>query len=273
MKRLINPPIQLLLWLCGIALLGVAGWNVWQLRLASVDHAATASVKVEIPDASALAVPPVKTYRKLVEAPLFWVERTVPKKVVAQPVVVQKAPEVVEVELNPPQGRLVGLVDLGDKMYALVRNEDQNQSLYKGDAWEGWTVAEITAEKLVLVAGKQRTEVALIGDFSAPKENQQIAIARKRQEQRKRHEEIKQQRMQQARQAQNGQTGDEEDADNGPTAAELLLSGQLEGVNPEGSAEDSEQRPTPVLSIKEALEARQRLMASRWGSQPKKEGQ
>ena len=47
---------------------------------------------------------------------------------------------------------------------------------------------------------------------------------------------------------------------------------QLEqALNVGNDSDNAQQQPTPVLSIKEALEARQRLMASRWGNKKKNE--
>ncbi|MGB1009179.1 MAG: hypothetical protein ACPGVP_05630 [Thiolinea sp.] len=273
MKRLISPPIQLLLWLSGIACLVASGWSVWQLRQLNVDSNMAQSVKVEIPDAKALAVPGIQSYRKLVEAPLFWEERVVPRKIPKPAPVAVKAPEpeVVEVELNPPVGRLVGIVDLGDKRYALVRNDTENQSLYQGDTWEGWKVDVIDADKMVLTAGKQRTEISLIGDFAAPKPNKQMLASKQRQAQRQRQQQIRQQQRQRQQQQRANQR--QQGGNNAGNAQEMPPIDQLTQALGGNNGQNGQQ-PAPVLSIKEALEARQRLMASRWGtSKPKAEGQ
>ena len=261
MKRLINPPIQTLLWLVGFTCLLAAAWSIWQLRAMDVDLSSAANVKVDIPDANALSVPPVNRYRQLVDAPLFWEARAVPRKEPPSRLAVAPKPEVVEVELIPPKGRLVGIVDLGSKVYALVRNDEENLSLYKGDKWEGWTVSDINSEKVVLIAGKQKAEIPLIGDFSAPKENQQIALARKRDEQRRKHLE---QRQRLANETANLASQNQSVPELQPAAENASNAAGAENAN--GGEEAA-----PVLTIKEALEARQRLMASRWGSRKPKE--
>ncbi|CAA6800137.1 MAG: Unknown protein [uncultured Thiotrichaceae bacterium] len=274
MKRLINPPIQNLLWLGGIACLGLAVWSVWQLRQAEEQQFATAGVSVDIPNASELSIPGVRQYRRLVEAPLFWETRARPKIAPPPPKVATavKVPEVIEVELMPPMGRLVGIVDLGAKKYALVRNESENKTLYKGDVWEGWTIQAINSERVVISAGKQRTEIALIGDFEAPAANKQMLASRQRQDQRKRN---RQQQIRQAQQKQQAKQARNYDRAGGQQGAQAKQNGAVSRVNPaqqQARAAQSAQQaePAPVLSIKEALEARQRLMASRWGKEQKK---
>ncbi len=290
MKRWISPPIQWLFWLGGIACLAAAAWNMWQLRQATVaQHMARNNVQVAIPDAKSLNVPGIGRYRQLVQAPLFWEERAIPRPVIPPPApppprVVTRAPEpeIEEVLLNPPMGRLVGIVDLGAKRYALVRNDAGNQSLYKGDEWEGWQVAKISAGKIELSAGKQSVEIPLIGDFEAPAPNKQLLAANQRRQhrQRQQHKRIqRQQLLQQQAQARANAGKQGQNPNAAALAAQALdnqqvqdaVRAQLEQALGVGSdSQDTEQgQPTPVLSIKEALEARQRLMASRWGNKKK----
>jgi len=280
MKRLINPPIQNLLWLSGIACLGLAAWGIWELRQAEEQQFSAAGVSVDIPDARELSIPGVRQYRRLVEAPLFWETRARPVIVPPPPapkkVAVVEKVEVVEAELIPPAGRLVGIVDLGKKKYALVRNETENKSLYKGDVWEGWTVQDINSERVVLSAGKQKTEVALIADFEAPAANKQMMASRQRQQQRKknRQQQIRQAQQKQQRQQQ-AQHYDRAGKQQGakPVQAKTAMQQAAPALNPALVQQQNQAaqpvEPTPVLSIKEALEARQRLMASRWGDKKK----
>lgn len=271
MKRLINPPIQNLLWLGGVACLGLAVWSVWQLRQAEEQQFSTAGMSIDIPNANELSIPGVRQYRRLVEAPLFWEERARPKIAPPPPkVAVVKEPEVIEVELILPTGRLVGIVDLGDEKYALVRNDTENKTLHKGDAWEGWTVQDINSDRVVISAGKQQAEVALIADFEAPAANKQMLAANNRQQQRQRN---RQQQIRQTQQRQQAQQAEHYDRAGGqPTGNQP---GQDEAVSQINQAQNQNEaaqqvEPAPVLSIKEALEARQRLMASRWGKGQKK---
>nr|CAA6814630.1 MAG: Unknown protein [uncultured Thiotrichaceae bacterium] len=275
MKRLINPPIQNLLWLSGIACLGLAVWGIWELRQAEEQQFAVTGVSVDIPDARELSIPGVRQYRRLVEAPLFWETRARPKAPPPPPrtVAAVEKVEVIEAELIPPVGRLVGIVDLGDKKYALIRNENENKTLYKGDVWEGWTIQDINSERVVLSAGKQKTEVALIADFEAPAANKQMVASRQRQQQRKRN---RQQQIRQAQQNKQAQHYDRSTNQQGSNQARTQNTGRTApAINPALARQQNEaappaDQPAPVLSIKAALEARQRLMASRWGDGKKK---
>ncbi len=280
MKHWISPPAQLVLWLGGVACLLAAAWSLWQLRQASVDdHMGRNQIQIAVPDAKALNVPGIGSYRSLVQAPLFWEMRAVPRPIVAQqPVAVRPPPPIVEeVPLNPPAGRLVGIVDLGNKRYALIRNQTGNQSLYKGDTWEGWKVDRIEAGQVVLTAGTQYAEIPLIGDFAAPQPNKQLLAAKQRRQQRQREKHLRIQRQRQQKllqqQAQQSRTGAVQpaldDADSLDYQQAQAAREKLEqALNSGGGAEETAQgQPSaPVMSIKEALEARQRLMASRWGN-------
>ncbi len=172
----------------------------------------------------------------------------------------------------------MGIVDLGKKKYALVRSDTENKSLYKGDVWEGWTVQDINSERVVITAGKQKAEVPLIADFEAPAANKQMLAARKRQEQRKRNRQ-QQQRLRQAQQKQQAQhynrAGGQNVAAQGQgqrnkNAAPPSPVNPVRNQNRVAGRPAQPAEPAPVLSIKEALEARQRLMASRWGKDKKK---
>jgi hypothetical protein len=249
MKRLFSPPIQLLLWLASCSCLGLAAWNVMQLRLLDEDQSRAARVNIQIPESLMLTEPAVMTYSKIVQAPLFWPSRAVPVVEVAAPTLapepVPEAPPAPPVQ--PPVGRLVGIVDLGAKKYALVRNEDKNLSLYVGDQWEGWTVESINAQKITLASGEQKQEVKLIADFAPPVENQQLAQLRKKEEQKQQMAAARQQAQQ-------------------ATDPNVAVPPTLEPAPAVEQAKDAAQNPPPVMSLKEALEARQRLMASRWGA-------
>ncbi|HPY39882.1 MAG TPA: hypothetical protein PLM98_05150 [Thiolinea sp.] len=252
MKRLFSPPIQPLLWLATTACLGLAAWNLMQLKLLEDDQTRSARVNVQIPESLMLTEPAVTTYNQIVQAPLFWPSRAIPApEVVAAAPPPPAAPEVPPPPpLQAPVGKLVGIVDLGAKKYALVRNEDKNLSLYPGDQWEGWTVESITAQKVSLIAGDQKQEVKLISDFAAPAENQQLVQLRKKEEQK---QQMAAARQQQAQQPAGG-------AENVPVPP------SLEPAIAQQAQAAAAQNPPPVMSLKEALEARQKLMASRWGA-------
>ena len=76
MKALINPPLNLLFTVTGCALLGLTAWNVMDLKLMSeTNQAGESYTKIEIPSAEALAVPPLRQYKSIINAPLFWESR------------------------------------------------------------------------------------------------------------------------------------------------------------------------------------------------------
>lgn len=253
MKRLFSPPIQLILWLGSSACLGLAAWNVMQLRLLEDEQSRSARVSVEIPESLMLTEPAVLTYNRIVQAPLFWPSRAVPIVEVAAAAppteVVPEAPPPPP-PAQPPVGRLVGIVNVGSNKYALIRTEEKNLSLHVGEQWEGWTLESIDTKKINLVAGEQKQEVKLIADFAPPVENEQLAQARKKEEQK--------QQMAAARQQQAQQSA--------VPAENLAIPPNLEPVAAANqTSANAAQNPPPVMSLKDALEARQRLMASRWG--------
>jgi len=212
------------------------------------------SVQVDIPDVTALQVPSIHVYRRLVDTPLFWESRSVPKY---EPPPVAKAPTR-PARVRPPQpvsepeGRLVGIIDPGTDKYAVVRTESEKLSLHEGDEWDGWTVEKVADKGITLATGEQRHEVLLVAEFSAPSENEQLA--RKRQEQQRLA--ALRQRQQQNRAARQAE-GNAENAGVIPTLEPALEDGE--------GPDDAD--TTPIMSIREALEARKRLMAERWGGE------
>ncbi|WP_298607960.1 hypothetical protein [uncultured Thiothrix sp.] len=252
MKRLFSPPIQLILWLGSSACLGLAVWNLLQLRLLDEDQGHSARVNVQIPESLMLTEPAVVTYSQMVQAPLFWPSRAVPVVEVAAPTPTPTAaPEVPPPPpAQPPTGRLVGIVNVGANKYALIRTEEKNLSLHIGEQWEGWTLESIDTKKISLASGEQKQELKLIADFAPPAENQQLAQLRKKEEQKQQMAAARQQQAQQA----------------AKSPENLAIPPNLEPVAAEQAQQTAAANPPPVMSLKEALEARQRLMASRWGA-------
>lgn len=250
MKRLFSPAIQWLLWLASATCLGLAAWNLMQLRLLEEDHSRSARVDVQIPESLMLTEPAVMTYSRMLQAPLFWPSRAIPVVEVATTPLTTPAPEAPPPPpAQPPTGRLVGIVNIDANKYALIRTEDKNLSLHLGEQWDGWTLEAIDTKKIILSSGEQKQEVKLIADFAPPAENQQLAQLRKKEEQK---QQMAAARQQQAQQAAN-------------SAENLAVPPNLEPVAAQ-DAPAAVQNPPPVMSLKEALEARQRLMASRWGA-------
>ncbi len=245
MKRLIKPPIQSLLWLGGAVLLGSTGWSLVSLKLLEAEQSQQSSaVSVKIPDASALDAPDLNRYAQMVSAPLFWESR---KKVEPEKL---EAPVIVStpVDTTLPEGRLIGIVDLGNSLFAMMENAAGGTvQLRTGDTWGAWAVKGIDPDRVFLALGDQQQEIPLVADFSAPQENPQMAQARI----------VRQQVVAQ------------QQAVAQPPAAAATLPPTLPAANVAATAgmpfpADAQKQP-PALSVQDALEARQRLMASRWG--------
>lgn len=242
MKRLIKPPIQLLLWLGGAILLGVTGWSLVSLKLLDETQTQQSStVSVKIPDFSALSAPDVNRYAHIVDTPLFWESRKkLEPEIPPAPVIVEAPP----VDTTLPQGRLIGIVDLGNSVFAMMENAAGGTvQLRTGDTWGAWTVKGIDPDRVFLTLGTQQQEIPLVADFSAPQENPRMAHARA----------IRQQVVSQQQEAM-------------PTSPAV----NTEAVATTGGtlplAEAQPPMPVQPLSVEEALAARQRLMASRWGA-------
>ena len=245
MKQLIKPPVQSMLWLSGVILLGITVWSLLNLKMLDEQQAQqTDSISVKIPDASALDAPDLNSYPQMVSAPLFWESRKAvePETEVAPPVVVA-AP----VDTTLPEGRLIGIVDLGEHLFAIMENAAGGSvHLRKGDMWGAWSVKGIDPDRLILGVGDQERVIPLVADFSAPQESPRIAEARAVQQAAQKH--------QQAGQAVAMKPPTPPSAAGNPPA----------GIGLPFPA-DTQKQP-PALSVNDALEARQRLMASRWGA-------
>lgn len=255
MKRLITPPIQWLFWLAGFAMLGLALWSMWNLyTLAQTkEQQANDSANVVVPDMSVLEAPSVASYRHIVMSPLFWDERKPPMPAIAKRLQAPRKPAAPPppppVDKTLPEGRLVGIIDMGIKSYGVMRGDEETYHLRKGDKWGNWEVATVEKERLILELEGDRHIIPLIGDFEAPKENANMVAAKRLQKQQKLREESLARLR--ARQAQREQAKASQEPKNGMP-------------NPVFPAEIKKE--PPVLSIKDALDARRRLMESRWGS-------
>ena len=250
MKSLIKPPVQSVLLLSGAVLLGLTVWGLFNLKVLEEQQAHQAdSISVKIPDASALDAPDLNSYPQMVSTPLFWESRKAiePEPVVAP--VVAAAP----VDTTLPEGRLIGIVDLGDSLFAIMENAAGGSvHLRKGEMWGAWSVKGIDPDRLILSVGDQEQVIPLVADFSAPQESPQVAEARALQQAAQKHQRA-------ARQAVAAQQ----------IQQQPVMLGGAAGNVPAGAGlpfpADMEKQP-PALSVNDALEARQRLMASRWGA-------
>jgi hypothetical protein len=266
MKKLTNPPVQGLLMLAGAALLGVAGWSLATLKLQDASQNDSASeVSVHIPDSRVLDIPEMDAYPKMVDTPLFWASR---KRLEAPAQVAEEKP-VTPTDTTLPEGRLIGIIDMGDHLFGIMAKEDGSSiHLKTGDRWGAWKVSGIDPDKVILALGDQKQDIALVGDFAAPKENPQVAQARVDRQKVAAKQQIQNQ-LPAATQAQLAQVAQMAQAKAGAVlpaddpVAQPNAAGQPQTAGLPFPA-DTDKQP-PALSVTEALEARQRLMASRWG--------
>jgi hypothetical protein len=236
MKQLISPPIQALLWLGCVVVLGLAVWSLLDLKFMDESQDKADGVSVQIPDPKALDAPDMNNYPQMVKTPLFWEGRKELEPPKAEPV---KQVAVVPADTTLPEGRLIGIVDLGSSLFAVMQNASGGSiHLREGDMWGAWKVSGIDPDRMVLNLGEERQEIPLIADFAAPQEGPQVAKAKAGQ----------QQRVQRVPVA--------------PVMPAAQAAPQTAGLP---FPADTEKQPPP-LSVKDALEARQRLMASRWGA-------
>lgn len=247
LTKLINPPIQPLLWGSGMVMLALGTWSILSLKMLDENGAnQAADISVKIPDASVLDTPNLNAYPQMVQAPLFWESRKlfVPEPVTPEPQIVTP------VDTTLPQGRLIGIIDVEGSLFGIMENAAGGSvRLRVGDSWGAWKVTGIDPDRLLLEVGNQRQDIPLVADFAAPQENPQVVQARAAAAQQKAHQQA--QRQQQAMPA--GQPQPFANAAAPAATAGLPFPA------------DAEKQP-PALSVNEALEARQRLMAARWGA-------
>lgn len=240
MKTWIEPPIQVMLWVAGLVCIGLACWQL--LLIKGLDETPAAGAGIHIPDIVLPAVPDTGQYPQMVAAPLFWESRTPAAAVVAAAgPVPPEAP--VLVDATPPEGRLTGIIAVGSNRFALMQdNAGISTRLEVGDHWGAWEVDDISTERITLKLDGQQQVIPLIADFVAPQANPSVVTARQQQA---------------ARQPPPPVAA-------APAAIPVPASAPPAPLQPQPLA--VEEPAAPPLSPQDALEARQRLMASRWGA-------
>lgn len=272
MRKWIDPPIQGVLLLSGVVLLGLSGWSLLDLKLKNETQAqAVADVSVQIPDAKVLDVPALDQYAKMVQTPLFWASR----KEVDVPKAEAVAEAIVPVDTSLPEGRLIGIVDVGDHLFGVMQNgEGKSTHLRNGDSWGAWKVSGIDPDRLILTQGSERQEIPLVGDFAAPQANPQLAKMQVAQQQAQKQAKQPSQSLAHTASTQVPVVPGQKAALTPPPVAAAppaLPEGSSPSMPDPAQAAglpfpaDTVKQP-PALSVKDALEARQRLMAARWGS-------
>ncbi len=248
MKPLISPPLNLLFTLIGCALLGLTVWNIMDLKLMSEDNQTGESYsKIEIPSAEALAAPPLRQYKSIIEAPLFWESRAV--YVPPKPEKKETEQEIALVDKKLPEGRLIGIIDTGESMMAVFKDAESTQYLHLDDKWGSWKITGIAHDSIKLALGTETQTVDLISDYAAPAANKS-QLARKNSAQPKAKGRLAPNRRN-INLAESRRPNLPSNVRNLPHLAATLKQAPPSAIPAE-------------MSIKEALAARQRLMAARW---------
>jgi hypothetical protein len=274
MKKLISPPIQSLFLLGTLSLVGWAVWNVYSLKLLDGSHDKTeGAINVQIPDGGVLDTPALDTYHQMLDAPLFWTTRKPPPP--PKPPEPKKEEQAEAppppVDLALPEGRLVGIIDVGNSLFGVMEGsseKNKSQRLHKNDKWGSWTVSEIKRDKLILTLGTEKKEIPLVAEFATPQANPELAKLAAANAAKNQAPPVV------AGQPPAGALPNAAQANGAPTVPVLgTETPVVPPAEPPPVAEQAAAAPPttndktpPPLSVKEALEARQRLMASRWGA-------
>jgi hypothetical protein len=183
-----------------------------------------------------LAIPPLRNYKTMLDAPLFWDIRE--KSVVAKPTIV-KAPEK-QLDRSLPAGRLIGIINTGIVSMAVFNHENKSHYLHVDDQWGEWKVSKIHPSAIELRLAEETQRLELVSDYVSPAANknqapkQQVAIDRSNKS------------LTESRRAKL------------PAAVKNL---------PHVASKEKQVPPLALpaaMTIKEALQTRQRLMAARW---------
>lgn len=156
-------PAFALAWRLG--LVAIAAFALWQVMTMPIADPLSGASPAPLP-AQAVegqeqppAAPTSNTYPAILARPLFY-----PSRLPWSPPPPPPAPEPEPVVQAPPAldgYAFVGAVVSGDNRTALVRpvNENRTVLLSQGQEFEGWTLTEITQEKLRFTAGSAEYEM------------------------------------------------------------------------------------------------------------------
>lgn len=246
MKKWINPPINGLLTLLSILLLAYAVWAVMTLKMTDVESVEQQHARVNIPDASTLSTPPLRDYKSMIEAPLFWQARKPYKPPKPEPLA--QKPVEKPVDTSFPNARLTGVIDMGSSKMVVLKDNQSSHYLRVDDDWGAWRLAAIDKEQARFTLADEEKVLSLIDDYQSPKANRHAPPPPAA-----RHV------ASVAKQAANHQANQQQesvlDKPSRLPVDEIKRKQIPVGAVPKG------------MSIKEALAARQRLIAERWRKQ------
>lgn len=108
------------------------------------------------------AVPPMEAFSEIMERPLFREDR--------RPFVPPPAPPAQEPEMPPPvepdittQIALRATIIIGDKRIALIQvhGNDEQQKIRQGEAFNGWTLADVQSDSISMKKGDEVRRIEL----------------------------------------------------------------------------------------------------------------
>ena len=214
-------------------------WKLSNIQALSTDTQQLKNTTIPIASTETLAVPPLRNYKMLLEQPLFWETRQQPP--IAPVKTVFKPPEK-PLDRNLPAGRLIGIIDTGSRLMAIVNHNNKSHYLHLNEQWGAWKISKIHLDAIELQLADETKTVQLVSDYASPAANKNQAIASKTEASVKRSNKG----LSESRQA------------TLPSAVNNL---------PHTVSTQKQVPPLALpaeMSIKEALKTRQRLMAERW---------
>jgi hypothetical protein len=126
----------------------LAAWP-WLMRPSAPPHHAAAPATT--PDTTLAPLPPLVSFAAIVERPLFAPTR-------------RPAPGAPVVSAGPlveGRYRLIGIVSTAAKRHAFIADGTRRADLGEGDTFDGWTVKEIGADRVVLTSPAGETVLKL----------------------------------------------------------------------------------------------------------------
>ncbi|PLY14742.1 MAG: hypothetical protein C0631_09460 [Sedimenticola sp.] len=120
-------------------------------------------------------LPDIGYYQSVIDRPMFTKSRT--------PFVLEDAPEVQQVVVTNLRITLKGIILTPDGHVALIEDKaGKVERLQKDDSYQGWTVDQITPEKVILIRDTEKEEIPLrvySKVLTAPNAAQQTVSRRK----------------------------------------------------------------------------------------------
>ena len=239
MKQWISPPLNSVLSLLGLILLLLMLWELSRIQALSSSKNSEESSAISMSSTETLAIPPLRNYKMMLDAPLFWHQRTKMTAPVAVAKIVVEVPEKT-IDRSLPAGRLIGIIDTGSLLMAVFNHENKSHYVQINEPWGAWKVSKIFPDAIELHLSGEIKRVELVSDYASPAANKNQQFTQKTELNRSN------QALTESRRAKS------------PVALNNL---------PHVASIEKQVPPLAVpttMTIKESLQTRQRLMAARW---------